>query len=143
MRDVYLVPMKVFYISFGAMAFFRSYRLPEASYGDELIYYGILPGYYFNIFDKECGNCIPEVMQLAKNNNRNVYSFINQVIKKTSNSRLQIYPHLGNTKKLFFIVTVYWKEGRLMPLEKFNLDSCWSKLTADEIADLLRKSHRR
>lgn len=127
------MPIKVFYLSFFRVGTFLSYRLPDMEYGGMLIFYGILPAYYFNLTDKDCGEFIPEIESLAKQNKRDVFSIINHILKETTKNKLQTHPHLGNMKYFSLIIKDYAQEDRIMPLEIFNIDPYWTKLSAVDI----------
>jgi hypothetical protein len=133
-----LIPIKVFYLAFGKIGTFSSYRLPEMDHGGILIFYGILPGYYFNFLDKDCGECIPEILSLAKKYKRSAFSIIDHVLKLTTNYKLQIHPHLGNIKYFSFILKDYAQNDKTMILENFDLDSYWNMLSILDIKEWLR-----
>jgi hypothetical protein len=143
MKEVSLTPLKILYLSFPVIDIFTSYKLPDSEYGGTLIFYGITPGFYFNFFYEECGQCIPEVIERAKGKERDLFSVVNNILRSTTDFRLQTNPHLGNRRGYSFILREYVNETKVMSLELLNLDIYWSLLNREDKKRIIRRSKRR
>jgi hypothetical protein len=142
MEQFSLIPVKYYYLSLAKIGTFDSYRLSEMEYGGMLIFYGITPGYYLNLLWKGCGNCLPEIVALAKRNERSAFSIVNNILKEATDFRLQNRPHLGNKIYASFILKDHAKERRIMSLELLNLDPYWDLLSEKAREKVVKKSRR-